>query len=213
MEDRNLYFLVKFGQYEFMKKLFETGSIYMQRLRTFQDIEHDQIGDKNEGLSHILQPEQVVLIVNGTEINDITGPIRIVETTAYNPFIFCLYGFTNECINESGEHIDVRCQEFGDYAVVITDAKKFFQMIKDAFDNADIGNVEAQLVQYVSYGEHHGEMGAFRKFDKFSHQSEFRLVYENESLEPTYSLDIGSLEEVATLCSSDQVNSLIKVKV
>ena len=49
MEDRKLYFLVKFGQYEFMKQLFENGSIYMQSLCAFQNIEHAQIGDKNEG--------------------------------------------------------------------------------------------------------------------------------------------------------------------
>ncbi|EJK99548.1 hypothetical protein Pchl3084_4778 [Pseudomonas chlororaphis subsp. aureofaciens 30-84] len=60
IEDRKLYFLVKFGQYKFMKQLFDTGFIYMQRLRALQDIEHDQIGDKNEGLSHALQPDQVV---------------------------------------------------------------------------------------------------------------------------------------------------------
>jgi hypothetical protein len=211
MEDRKLYFLVKFGQYTFMKQLFDTGSIYMQRLRAFQDVEHDQIGDKNEGLSHALQPSQVALKINDLDVAGIVGPIRIVETNAYNPLIFCLYGFTNDCIDKNNNHIDARCCEFGDYAVVITDVKKFYQMIGDAFKNVGNGTIKAQLVEYVSYNEHHGEMGPFRKYDNFSHQSEFRFVYEDKGLAPTDTLEIGCLDGVAILCPSDQVNDLIKI--
>lgn len=145
------------------------------------------------------------------EIDGIVGPIRIVETSAYNPLIFCVYGFTNECIKEDGSHIEPRCCEFGEHAVVITDVKKFYQTIGDAFKKVGNGTIKAQLVEYVSYDEHHGEMGPFRKYDDFSHQSEFRFAYEDKNLDPTYTLEIGSLEGVATLCPSDQANSLLEV--
>lgn len=211
MEDRRLYFLVKFGKYEFMKQLFDNGSIYMQRLRAFQGIEHAQIGDKHEGLSHSLQPSQVFLEVNGVRIDGVVGPVRIVDDTSYNPLIFCLYGFTNECINESGKHIDARCCEFGEYAVVITDVKEFYKKIVDAFQKVGNGKAEARLIEYVSYNGHHGEMGPFKKYDYFEHQSEFRLVYEDNELAPTFILNVGSLDGVAILCRSDQVNDLIQV--
>lgn len=210
MKDRKLYFLIKFGQYRFMKELFDNGSIYMQRLRKFNDIEHEQIGDKNEGVSHAFQPDKTIIKVNDWEVEGIVGPIRIVENLAYNPLIFCLYGFTDDCIDEGNNHIDARCCEFGDYAVVITDVNKFYQMIRDALKKLGKGVMEAQLVEYVSYKKYHGEMGVFRKYDCFSHQSEFRFVYEENGSAPTDTLKIGCLNGVAILCPSDRVNGLIR---
>ena len=213
MNQRELYFLIKFGKYKHMKALFDNGIIYMQRMRVFTEIEHAQIGDVNEGLSHTLQPDRVVVNINGQDIQSIIGPIRIIENPTYNPFIFCMYGFTNEIINESGKFINDQCLEFGESAVVVTDILKFRNLVGEAYKKIDSGHISGKLVEYVHSNKHHGEMGAFRKFSEFKHQSEFRLVYDDiHHTENAFKLNIGSLKDVAFLVSSKEINDLIKIK-
>jgi hypothetical protein len=210
-EETIMFFFVKFGQYQFMKELYDSGQIFMQRWRTFRNIEHDQIGDRNEGLSHAIQASNIIAEFNGKKAEgEPIGPLRCTFNPSYNPMIFCLYCFTDRNFNESGSQIDPRCCGFGEYAVVITNIEKFNEMLLDALESSSRGNVHSQLIDYVPYYNYQGEMGPFRKYDDFKYQSEYRFVYESEDTAPTHTLQIGSLKEVAILCPSEQVHQLVK---
>ena len=65
----NFYGIIKFGEAEHIKELYENGTIFMQRAENYAKIEHDEIGDKHENLSHLYQPEYLTSVkINGEEI-------------------------------------------------------------------------------------------------------------------------------------------------
>lgn len=195
-----------------MKALLEKGVIYMQSLRNYVDIEHDQIGDPDEGLSYSLTKD-VKVEVNGLEIPEVIGPVRIVDSTERNPLIYCMYSLSPEHIDLNGRTIDPRCCGFGDYAVLMKDDAEFFNRLSGVFRENCVGSLTGDLVKYVNRGSYNGEMGAFRKYDKFCYQREYRYVWEGGNLNASaVTLTIGDLSDIAALIPSEKLNGLIKVQ-
>ncbi len=204
--------LIKFGQYAYMKALLEEGEIYMQSLRHYVDVEHDQIGDPDEGLSYSLTKD-VKVEIDGVEVPEITGPIRVVESTEYNPLIYCMYSLSPEYVDLNGRTIDPRCCGFGDYAVLMKDDAEFYNRLSSVFKENCAGKITGDLVKYVNRESYSGEMGAFRKYAKYSYQREYRYVWEGSDLNASaITLTIGSLSDIAALIPSEKLNSLIKVR-
>ena len=202
--------LIKFGQYMHMKSLLEEGSMYMQLLRNYVDIEHDQIGDPDEGLSYSLIHD-VKVEVDGVEIEEIIGPVRIVDSTEYNPYVFCMYSLVFENIKTEGNTIDPRCCGFGDYAVVVKDRREFLKRLRHIFERDCVGRLNGGLVKYVNRESYNGEMGAFRKYDSYGYQLEYRYAWEGSgSNTSAVTLKIGDLSDIAVLIPSEKLNSLIK---
>ena len=203
--------LIKFGQYVYMKALLEKGTIYMQALRNYADIEHDQIGDCNEGLSYSLTKD-VKVEVDGVEIQEITGAVRIVDSTGYNPLVYCMYSLAPEYFETKGSTIDPRCCGFGDYAVLIKSDTEFLNRLSSVFKDNCAGLLKGDLVNYVNQNSYNGEMGAFRKYDKYSYQREYRYVWEGGDLNDRAVLTIGDLSDIAVLLPSEKLNGLIKIR-
>lgn len=204
--------LIKFGEYRYLKPLMEDGVLYMQALRNYAEIEHDQIGDPNEGLSYSLT-ENVKVEVDGVELPEIVGPVRVVDTTAYNPLIYCMYSLAPENVKPNGNTIDPRCCGFGDYAVIMKDDSEFYTRFANVFQENCKGILKGDLVKYVDYESFNGEMGAFRKYDTFEYQREYRYVWENSNLNANaVTIEIGSLTDIASLVPSEKLNSLIKIR-
>lgn len=195
-----------------MKALLETGSIYMQSLRNYVDIEHDQIGDPDEGLSYSLTKD-VKVEVNGVEIPEIAGPVRVVDSTEYNPLIYCMYSLAPEHIDLNGRTIDPRCFGFGDYVILMKDDAEFYNRLSSVFRENCVGTLTGDLVKYVSRDSYNGEMGAFRKYDKYSYQREYRYIWEGGNFNAsTLTLTIGDLSDIAVLLPSEKLNGLIKAR-
>jgi hypothetical protein len=47
-EQKEFITIIKFGNSQNIKELYNNGTIYMQRLHNYQKIEHTEIGDKNK---------------------------------------------------------------------------------------------------------------------------------------------------------------------
>ena len=212
MSDNNFYFLLKFGEREHLNKMLIHGVLHMKRLRSFQKIEHSEIGDKNEGISHCWQPDQIIVEVGGKKLEGIIGPVKITEEADGNPYVFCMYGITPDHFNkEPGKYIDEKCLEFGDSVLVITNGKEFKRRILESYNKMG-GKIKTGAVSYVDHNSYSGKMGAFRKFDYHSHQSEFRIVYQNNSKDDVLNFNIGSIEDIAAIYPSNKINSLIKME-
>ena len=211
MSNRKVFIFLKYGKYEYMKKLFDDGDVYLQRWKAFKDIEHSEIGDRNEGVAHTWPSSQVKLHVDGHEIEGMIGALRYEDNSDYNPFIYCLYCFTSDCIVDGEPYIDSRCLDFGSHAVVITDLQGFISKFRCALGKNDENNVNYRLVDYVNAEEYLGSMGPFRKYDDFRHQSEFRFVIDVDRQDDTLLLRLGSLKDVALLVTADEVIDLIEV--
>lgn len=212
MSSKRILCIAKFGKKHHLENMLKNGVLHMKRLRAFQDIEHQEIGDTNEGLSHLWQPEQIVVEINGVKLEDLSGPVRLVEDNSYNPHIFCMYAITEDHLSKKvGEYIDERCFEFGDTVLVIINAPKFQEQIRTKLKEVG-GKISGGLVEYVPYDEHQGEMGPYRKFDYHKHQSEFRIVYESNIQDDVLDLEIGSLEGIAKIYPSREFNKLIEIQ-
>lgn len=193
-----------------MKALIEDGAIYMQSLRNYIDIEHDQIGDPDEGLSLSLTKD-VKVEIDGVDIPGVIGPVRVVDSTEYNPPIYCMYSLAPEHVIPNGNTIDPRCCGFGDYAVLMKNDNEFNRRLSNVFEENCSGFLKGDLVRYVNREAYSGEMGAFKKYDNFSYQHEYRYVWEKSDLNASaVTLTIGDLRDIAVLVPSEKLNSLIK---
>lgn len=75
-----------------------------------------------------------------------------------------------------------------------------------------VGTLTGDFVKYVNRDSYNGEMGAFRKFEKFSYQREYRYVWEGDNLNAsTVTLTVGNLSDIAALVPSEKINSLITI--
>ena len=209
---KKLLCLMKIGKREHMYDLIENGTMFLQRLRNYREIEDIERGDRHEGVSQSLQPDKIELRVNGEKIEGIVGPIEYFENGA-NPLVYCMYGYNSShspC--HSGNLLDVRCFGFGDTAVIIKNGKKFFDRIIIACEKLNVG-VKGKLVEYVDFDNHHGKMGPFRKYKQwFEHQHEFRFVFDNDVLPTDYKFCIGSIHDIAEIHPIKEINSIVKFR-
>ena len=188
------------------------GDIRMQRLHVYQEIEHSQIGDKNEGLIHSLQPDKIQAWIDGELIEGMLPPLQIADLT-YNPFIFCLYAFiTKDIEKKTRPFIDERCTHFGQAVLVFNNLEALFSRIKKAVESLGISSLNGRLVEYVDSDSYHGDMGIFKKYSEYQHQSEYRLVLDNRCNKKIFHLNIGSLEDITQLIQSDKLDSLLEIK-
>lgn len=209
MPERDLYFWIKFGKRKDMESLMTSGTLFMQRLSKFREIEEQERGDPDDGIDHSLQPNQTQLLINGETINGVVGPIRIIENTSVDPLAYCLYAFTSDHLKTIGNnYIDKRCLEFGDTAVIIKGAD-FYERIKTKCDKIK-AEIEGKLVSYVDRS-YHGKMGSFKKYSNFEHQSEYRFVLNSSIKDENYKFDIGPINDIAELHPADKINELIQI--
>ncbi len=68
---------------------------------------------------------------------------------------------------------------------------------------------KTDLVEYVN-DEHTGELGPFRKFNRFSYQYEWRLVCHDGPSEPL-KVPIGSIRDISMILPANEVNQRIQI--
>lgn len=207
MED-DVISIIKFGEKKYINELYENGTVFMQRLYNYQKIEHTEIGDKNEGITHLFQANQVKsFTINGTEIEPI-GSIKILESNSYNPFVYCTYALRESHFKNGINCIDKRCLEFGDAALLITDIDKFYSLLKNAITEED--GLYSNLVSYVDEKTYNGNMGIFKKLNNYKHQSEHRIVLESSCKSQNIKLNVGSLKEISYMVDTKKLLDTLK---
>ncbi len=215
IEEKMPLYLFKFGEYEYMKKLYEEGELFFNTIYYFKKLEDENLrGDKNENLSHCLQSSSTKIIINNEIINT-TGSIKI-----YNPykdnFNFTHIFSMSSLYDEETLDFDHRIKQFGDSSIIIYNIQEFFFRLKKGLDKIiDIGYLESfnyNKVKYYDLDIHHGKLDVFSKSHKYSFQKEWRLGLRlsNNNSEP-YSLKIGDLTDIAKIVKTeDYLNGKIK---
>ena len=199
--------LVKIGDRENILKLVDDGEIFIRRVLSFRGIERKEIGDNNENLLINYQAEKVEGSWAGIEFDTasgLTGQVKITDLSK-NPYSYCMYAITPSGL-ETHQLIDEKCKDFGDAALFITDVQKFLNRIKNACREKGIG-CESKLVDYLDFNSHHGEVGPFVKDHvNFSHQKEFRILFNIPDGEEIARIYIGSLHDISIVSSIDEIN-------
>ena len=97
---------------------------------------------------------------------------------------------------------------FGEHALLLIKPSEFMRRIELSLKSQRI-IANADLVEYVD-DEYAGKVGPFRKFKKFSYQSEWRLVCLDGPGGPR-KIHIGSIQDISVIMRSDEVNKEIRI--
>lgn len=208
--------LFKFGQRAHLEAL-RRGLLYMNSESFFARLKDDELrSDKLEGLDEIHQPHAVKRLtvsgILGMGPLDLTpflsGPVGLCRGGAFRN-LFCMYLAP---IEPGWLNIDPRCEQFGDSFLILTDLREFAERFHAAARRAGL-NSEGRCVEYFDAATYSGEVGYFKKSDRFLFQREFRLaVWPGK--EGHIELDLGDLADITSPVSDlAGINSRARIEI
>jgi hypothetical protein len=213
--DTTFFGLLKFGERRYMTDFRENGTMYMNTVEYFRNLEGmGDIGDTNEGLETFHQSDRVRLKVTGPDgrsfelnsKNGLTGEIltRINAVDSLN--IFCMYAI-KYC--DKKPIVDERNFAFGDTYVCITNGESFIERLRVAAKKAKVDST-GRFVKYFARDCYHGYMGIYSKFDTYSYQNEYRFVL-SPGFSMSYKLVLGNISDIAIIGRAEDINNHMEV--
>ena len=176
--------LIKFGKESWLRNI-KSGKLWFRTLEYYQEYEgNDNIGDKNEGVSHIIHTNKDTRLYysyfsNGNtksiDFSDSTVPFYLFPRYNRQIFILCLsYLSVSDIINKT--IFDDSITEVSDWvsAFFPLDPIEFVNMIKNSLASF---NVKFVKIQYVDYNIDQHNMNYFTKSSKYKHQKEVRVAF------------------------------------
>lgn len=192
--------LIKIGEEEFMKKLFESGEVFMRSVAFFQELENDTNdcsdgrGDAYEGVDVVLQASE--LIVNDTSITNIS-PIRCKYSNNNDGLIYSTFGVFEDSMQDGNYSIPDDMRKMGDTAVIIYQPQIFIDRCTAYVKNIG-GKLMARSVTYYDENVGNISMSPWLKRKKFEYQSEYRLFIPCMN-RAQLTLRLGSIEDIAKM--------------
>ena len=218
---------------EYMEQFLD-GKIFMNTIgyfKKYEESERNNVTDHHEGAYRIVDPNKLVMSVNGEIIDpkNIIGPVvyshqwtdrvNAVCLTIINPI-----RIRTENCSVAPYAIQTKCiyglpdgsEKLGTHAIILTDIQEFVRRMNAKLDPMlRSGEVNEYRLQPVTYYDesgidiHVGEFdfaSVFFKNSIYAHQQEYRVALERLNTEVgTFTLEIGSLRDVCiSLESSDR---------
>ncbi|MGI0119365.1 hypothetical protein [Zooshikella sp. RANM57] len=211
--DKGIFFLIKFGESEFMEKLHHEGEMLLQQLKMFRKpIYNTQRRDIYEGFTHIVQRNLPSITINNNVIKNHYTPI-IFNTRLDNPYIYCMCAITHTHFSRDNKPlIDNACFELGDTAVIIKNTFLFLDKIKN-YCNQNKYQIDSGHIKYIDFNKHHGKLSLFTKSKDYEHQSEYRLTVKTHSSQNTsLKIKLGNLakEGHSIICKSYEIEKQLR---
>lgn len=203
--------LVKFGKKKHIENLYNHGELYMNNLPYFWKIEGDEVRhDPNDSLAEFHMGNRGDAILKTPEgkevkINITNWDYKIPPATPEKINLFCMYALRPF---HGSFPVDERNFTFGDSALVLLNGDEFIKRVAAALKKESIVG-KFDLVEYVA-DNYTGRIGPFRKREKFSYQSEWRLVCLGGSGNHR-KLYIGSLRNISRVIPAKKINTEIKI--
>ncbi|MFE4140691.1 hypothetical protein ACFX4I_02325 [Peribacillus sp. YIM B13472] len=177
--------LLKFGTQENIESLLNDGTIYMNRLGHYVELEKDELekkikrADRYDGLHMRFKPTGVTMIVDDHKIEGSAKSVDITINETLEKYVYCLAGITIERLyaykaGKITRLIPEDLEKFGEYCTVIIDTGQFVKRINDHFDVED-----QKYISYIDLENTEGFIGPFKKDWGFQDQLEFRLLVKN----------------------------------
>lgn len=208
IKDKNYIGLLKFGKKEHMEALYNEGLLYMNTFDYFINLEDNGDGraDKYEATTLYYAGDGVddIKLTLGSGDDKITlsregGTLSIAMITD-QPTYSHLYSMTaidTKWALENDLLLDERNFADGkDYVVIIHDCNKFIERLTNKL-NENKGNSKLSFIEYIDEHNYSGQMGCFRKFDKFSYQNEWRCAVSQNGIKEPITITLGSLADIA----------------
>lgn len=212
-----MFFFLKFCKELQHARDFLDGRLYLRKLRYFCSLEEDSDGrgDRHEGVSHVFQPHEGLIIRFGEiEIpyTDLAGAVTLQLDETLDAHVLCLYagtsgdfeGLSEENLDAFRAHMEVpdQCREMGPHVVLIHNVTEFQNRLIEAGKRDGFRKMNAGLVQYYDEGSHSGEIPqpGFWKPRRFEWQRERRFLFDTRGrLSDPGRLDVGNLSDIAAI--------------
>lgn len=231
-----VFFKIKVCGKKSHRDAFLDGFLHMNPLGFFRRHEEGaeaNIADRHEGTVSLLQPGQFVMTITSDLLpegeytipaQDLAGP-SVIQYDGHNTWnVLCLYavherGYTFNLDGDFDRFVDAQMMDsevdgLGDYAAVVIDTAAFQQRILQVI-RANGFSFVAGLVEYYNPSTFHGifdnTLALLKKRDDYSHQQEYRFAIDrNVHEEAPFTLQVGSLRDIAIGCRTSEVNTIIR---
>ena len=212
MSNITIKMFLKFGNEQNLRDLLHNGTIYMNSIQRFREIEDNKVrGDKYEGIIsvHNLPSGQFEIPSIGYKGNYMSMHFSKAFSEIFGN-IYSLY-----CISPQGWpnpldfKIDPKMGGFGSHCLMIKDNVKFFKLIEENLQKQNL-KYHHGFVEYYDENTVNRKIHLFEKPLDFEYQKEFRFYVERESTEPLI-FQIGSLEKIAEIYDSKTIIKELKL--
>ena len=203
IKENTVYFLFKRGKKEHINALLENGELYINSIDFIRECDDNQErSDEDDGIKtrNYLGDGKVIICDIGKDLNEDGIEFEASDMTFKEDYpqkgnIFSLTGIYSE--HFLGERNDIRfdTKSFGETLIFIHNPKKFLDRVFEALRKEGYSNFVANRVLYYA-SDYSGEVGFFKKHERFKPQSEFRIFVPNPFDRPI-KLNLGSLEDIA----------------
>lgn len=229
MNDKsNIAFIIKLGKKEHLMEILD-GVFRFTKLRKYQEMEIQEIGDKLEGTESIFYPDENIdeiyfdhpVLDSGKDINIAKGIKCIVNNPDNNCYILCLSYFTLADV-ECGHILDnkLRNNDWSlnndwSHILLFKEDKDIISILKDKLSNY---NFKTGLVKYYDRKISQDNLGIFSKSTEFQHQREIRIAIKPDILndsniqiidENTISIDIGYHFNKSSIIGTEDIHRFI----
>ena len=213
--------LIKFQSKQKIEN-FRGGQIYMKSLEYYRkreaETKDDTVGDLIEGMVHVCDGEIYIPELNVYQrLSD-----ELIKTNFSNSYVFCMLGISPDITSFSfTDDQKEKISTFGDTALIIRDKHEFLRRVTNAVLSENLAGSHG----FVTYGDENTDSvaywcsllkngmsySAFWKRKKYAYQQEYRLLIENPPTEKDYyNLNIGSIEDISIMCSTEEALSLVQ---
>jgi hypothetical protein len=228
MSAKKIWYFVKFFEKEEHADQFIKGTLYLNRLSYFRNIEEDSCADgwfdKTEAVAMWLQPHDLIIEVKMPGVGEakiakenLGGPVSISYNYHDHFHIYCLYavhttGFatidgklelteTEAAELQKQVAIDERCFKSRPFAVIVP-AVRFLSQVSETLRGTG-HRVRGKLVEYYDDETFHGEIVPddipFKKQKGFSYQKEFRICVQTNTIgNDPLLIDIGDISHICS---------------
>ncbi len=205
---KNYIGLLKFGTKEHMEMLYNDGLLYLNTFDYFIKLEDNGDGraDRFEATEEYYAGKGLenITITLGTDDEQFTltreGGTLSVAMNINCPEYSHLYSMTsidtvwaleNDLLLDERNFADGK-----DYVVIIHNSNEFIIRLTEKLKENQWG-AKLGFIEYIDEFNHYGDMGCFKKFDKFSYQNEWRLAIKQNNIIEPITIKLGSLKDIA----------------
>lgn len=208
--------LIKFASFK-RAKSFRSGTIYMNSLQYFRDLENDNKVRKDifEGTHGLIAKDdfneilpQLGIRFSEKEKNAIIGGMPLISEELKYYKVFCMYKLNCDFSNRYIEPIERGINCFGDTFVLILNFEEFRRRIIAELEKGkyNVLGFAGDNVEYYQCNASTQKLGPFKKTYSYSWQNEYRIVA--EPIEPTLEpliLNIGNISDISIIGSTKKL--------
>lgn len=210
--ERNYSSFIKFGEKEHMEKLFYEGEVFCRPIDYFSTInDKDFRGDKNDGISHLMQIRNLKISHQGNIITTANNGQIYGRNPNDKGNIYCLFGLASETLNWESKAsqkliLNLDSLGFGDIVIWIFDPGEFIERVKKAVLKEGF-QIDISPIVYLDFETYEGELSPFIKSKKHEPQSEVRFWIPN-AMNVDQTFKIGNISDISKLLSRDMLDKL-----